>query len=86
MADLGELQKKIQEAIDNGATSIEQVHKSIAKIPYDVLEKIYPVDETSEEVRKAHDQTIGSVYNTIRNLNEHVGTVAAKLLEKVTKK
>ena len=40
MKKLKELKERVQEAIDNGATSVEQIHKSLAKQPVKMLKKI----------------------------------------------
>ena len=34
------LQKVVEQSIEDGATTVEQVHSSIASMPFDVLERI----------------------------------------------
>ena len=38
--DLVELTKTVQDAIDKGATSVEQIHRQIANMPLDFLARI----------------------------------------------
>ena len=40
IADLTEIQKVVKDAIDKGATSVEQGHQSIAKMPLKYLAKM----------------------------------------------
>lgn len=80
MADqTDDLQAIVQDAIDRGATSVEEVHRSIAALPLDVLDKIAPLQAT-QTVRGVQDATIGAVYDSIRLVNDAAGQIASKLL------
>jgi hypothetical protein len=70
----------IQKAIDEGATTVEQIHKSIANLPLRVLEENDLLKGTAKEVRRVQNQTIGAIYDVIREVNEKVGELATKLL------
>jgi hypothetical protein len=72
----------IQDAIDKGATTVEEIHKSIADLPLKVLEKSDVLKEPAKEVRRVQDQTIGAIYELIRDINEKVGGLASELLAK----
>lgn len=74
------LQEIVQKAIDDGATTVEQVHRSIASMPFDVLEKIDALQKPVNTAREMHDQTVGNIYETIRLLNDRVGEMARNLL------
>lgn len=74
------LQEIVQKAIDDGATTVEQVHRSIASMPFDVLEKIDALQKPVNTAREMHDQTVGNIYETIRLLNDRVGEMARTLL------
>jgi hypothetical protein len=81
--DLVELQKTVQEAIDNGATSVEQVHRQIANMPLDFLSKIEQLEGPISQVRDFQDKTVGSIYETIHNINAKAGEIAKELLAKM---
>jgi uncharacterized protein YaaR (DUF327 family) len=83
MIDLVELQKTVQEAIDNGATSVEQVHKQIANMPLEYLAKIEQLEGPVSQAKDFQDKTIGSIYETIHNINTKVGDMAKELLAKM---
>lgn len=74
------LQEVVQRAIDDGATTVEQVHRSIASMPFDILEKIDVLQKPVTQARELHDQTVGNIYETIRLLNDRVGEMARNLL------
>jgi hypothetical protein len=80
MGKLSDLQAMVQEAIDKGATNVEEVHKSIANMPMDLLAKIGPLENVVNQGKTLQEQTIGAVYENIRLVNEKVGEMAAKLL------
>jgi hypothetical protein len=76
----------IQDAIDKGATTVEDIHKSIADLPLKILEESELLKGPAREVRRVQDHTIGAVYDVIRGINEQVGTLASKLLAETAKR
>jgi hypothetical protein len=70
----------IRDTVDRGATSVEEIHKSIANLPLDVLERNGLFEQTAAEVRKIQDQTLGAVYDLIRDVNERVSELTSDLL------
>ncbi|MGQ0531051.1 MAG: hypothetical protein ACT4PG_14855 [Panacagrimonas sp.] len=74
------LQKIVEKAVEDGATTVEQVHRSIASMPFDVLEKIDALQQPVSKARELHDETVGNIYETIRLLNDRAGEIARGLL------
>jgi len=85
MKKLQELKDLVQEAIDSGATNVEEIHKSLAGKPFEVLKKIKLSGSAVEKLGDFQDQTIGNVYEFIRTLNEKIGEIATELLKKIEK-
>jgi hypothetical protein len=78
--------KVIQEAIDRGATTVEEIHKSVADLPLKVLEERPLLKGPAREVRRVQDRTIGAVYDLVREINQQVGNLASDLLAKATRR
>jgi len=74
------LPKLIQEAIDKGATTVEEIHKSIVDLPLRVLEESDLLRGPAKEAKRVQDHTIGAIYDVIREVNQQVGTLASELL------
>jgi len=74
------LTRLVQDAIDRGATTVEEIHKSIADLPLKMLEESQLLRGPAKEVRRVQDHTIGAVYDLIREVNQQVGTLASQLL------
>jgi hypothetical protein len=70
----------VQREIDEGATTVEEIHLAIANLPLDVLERLDVFEETVKDVRKVQEARIGAVYDVIRKVNERVGAFAKELL------
>jgi hypothetical protein len=70
----------VQRAIDAGATSVEQIHKQIADLPLDVLERLDVFEQTVKEVRRVQDTSIGAVYDVIRKVNQEAARLATEML------
>ena len=85
MEQLKGLVALVQEAIENGATTVEDVHRQIASKPLDALSNIDALEGPLDRVRQIQDETIGNVYETIRTVNAQVGEIAKDLLDKVGK-
>ena len=80
MKMLNSLQKFIQESIDNGATSIEDVHKRVASMPLDFLARLGPLKGVAESSKEILNRSIGNVYESVRLVNQKVGEIAGPLL------
>jgi histone H3/H4 len=82
MRDNKSLLKLVQEAIDNGATTAEDVHKAIARLPLKVLVELKILRMPLKEASRIQDQAIGAIYDLIREINERVAKYAEQLLAK----
>ena len=80
------LTRLVQEAIDRGATTVEEIHKSIADLPLKMLAESKLLREPAREVRRVQDHTIGAIYDLIREVNQQVGDLASGLLAETAKR
>jgi polyhydroxyalkanoate synthesis regulator phasin len=71
----------IQEAVDKGATSVEQVHQYIAELPFEALEKTGLLQEDKLQLRDKQRRSIGMVYDAIRSINRQVGEMISDQFE-----
>ena len=71
----------IQEAVDKGATSVEQIHKTIAELPLAALEQRGLLGDEATKARGVVGASIGTVYEAIRTVNREVGELASGLFE-----
>jgi polyhydroxyalkanoate synthesis regulator phasin len=78
--------KMIQEAIDRGATTVEEIHKSVADLPLRILEERESLRRPAKEVRRVQDRSIGAVYDLIRKINAQVGNLASDLVDKAARR
>jgi hypothetical protein len=76
----------VQDAIDKGATTVEEVRKAIADLPLKILEESGVLKGSAKEARRLQDHTLGAIYGAIRDINEQVGTYASKLLAEAAKR
>ncbi|WP_290537238.1 MULTISPECIES: hypothetical protein [Alcanivorax] len=72
------LKDMIQEAIEDGATSVEEVHQHIASLPFEALEKLGLFEEQAGTLKEKQRKTIGLVYDTIRKVNQEVGSLISE--------
>lgn len=73
----------VQEAIDQGATTVEQIHKVILDLPFSVLEQRGLLGDTASDVRDTGRRTIGGVYDAIRSINREIGGLASHIFEAI---
>lgn len=79
-AELRKVADVVQREVDAGATTVEEIHKAIARMPLDALEKLDVFEQTAKDVRRVQDASIGAVYDVIRKVNDEVAKFARQLL------
>lgn len=80
-ADLRKLADVVRREVDAGADTVEEIHRSIARMPLDVLAKLDIFEQTVKDVRKVQETSIGAIYDLIRKVNHEVGKLAKELLD-----
>lgn len=83
MSKIKDLKDLVQQAIDDGATSAEEVHNRISAMPFDQLEKVAAIEGLVKSARGLHDQSVQSVYDAIREVNRRAWKLADEALAKV---
>ena len=81
MARDQKLTNMIQDVVDRGATSVEEIHRAIVDVPLEVMARNGLFEQTAADVRRIQDRSIGAVYDTIREVNHRVTELASQLLE-----
>jgi hypothetical protein len=85
-SEVTKLADLVREVVADGATTAEQIHKAIADLPLEVLERLDLFRETARNVRKIQDASIGAIYDVIRKVDRDVARLATETLERVPKR
>jgi hypothetical protein len=80
MTDAKELTRLVEDAVNKGATTVEEIHREIADLPLSVLESLGVAERTAADVRSIQDASIGAIYDLIRDVNQKVTQLAGELL------
>ena len=83
MSRIKSLKDAVQQAIDNGARSAEEVYMRISRMPFDQLERIAALEGIVKKARGRHDQSIARLYQSIRAINKRVGKLADQALKRL---
>lgn len=75
------IQILVEEAIDQGATTVEEIHQAIAAAPLEALANIQAVRGQADNAADLTRRSIGAVYDTIRQVNEQVAMLAERMLD-----
>lgn len=86
MGAVRDLTDLVQEAIDRGASTVEDIHREIADLPLKALEDVRFLEKPIQEIRRVQDRSIGAVYDLIRNINRRAGKLAQEMLAGGAKK
>jgi hypothetical protein len=73
----------VQQAIDRGAASVEQIHQFIADLPFEALERSGLLEDDRLGLREKQQRTIGMVYDAIRRINDEVGRFVSDQIENI---
>jgi len=79
-SDIMQLADAVEDAVDNGANSVEEIHKAIADLPLHMLERFESIRGAAKDARKVQDQSIGAIYDVIRKVNHEVNKLATEFL------
>jgi phosphopentomutase len=74
------LTRLIEEFIDKGADTAEEINRAVLDLPVTVLDSL-GLEDTANEVKKVQDSSIGAVYNLIHEINHKVADLATDLPE-----
>ena len=85
MANLIEIKGRLQEALDKGVASVEEIHTTIASQPLKVLENIDILAGPVKQAKEFQEKAISSLYGMIRNVTQAIGKFVDGLLEKLPK-
>lgn len=71
----------VQQAIERGATSVQQIHDYVSNLPFEALDRAGLLDERARALRDRHQRTVGMVYDAIRRINREVGQLISDQIE-----
>lgn len=69
------------DAIEKGANAAEEIHRSIAAFPFDLMEQAGAFEQTLADVRRIQERSIRAIYDLVRGVNHEVGKVAHALID-----
>jgi len=72
MNETKSLASAIHDAIDSVTSSVEEINRSVADVPLEILGGIAPLHDAVAEVRRVQSQSIGAVYDLVREVNDRV--------------
>lgn len=75
------LARLIEDIIEDGANSAEDIHRAVLDLPVTVLESL-GLKSSSKKMKKIQDSSIGAVYKLIHDINHEVANLATRLLDK----
>lgn len=78
-----EIASLIENAIDRGTDTAEQIHRSVSDFSTSVLEGVGFGDKSSQELRQIQESSIGAIYNLVRDINHSVSDLARDIVEKI---
>lgn len=80
MATLKTIAGTIHDTIDEGTSTVEAIHQSIADFSLGIFATIKPLEEVVTEVRDVQSEAIKGVYGLIRGINDRIGEIAGEVL------
>jgi hypothetical protein len=80
VSDEKKLAKLVEQMIDTGADTAEEIHRAVLDLPITMLESL-GLEDTAAGVRKVQDASIGAIYDLIHDINHTVADLAKDLLK-----
>jgi hypothetical protein len=67
----------VHDTIDDVTRAAEDIHKSVADLPLDLLGRLTSLETTLEPVRDGQARSIAAVYDLVRQVNARVRQLTA---------
>jgi hypothetical protein len=83
MSRIKSLKDAVQQAVNNGARSAEEVYLRISRMPFDQLERIAALEGIVGRARGMHDQSVARITEVILKLNKRIGKLADQALKRL---
>ena len=80
MSTAQQIARTIHDVVNEGTTTVEDLHRSIAELPLRFLGSVEPFEQPMNDVRDVHARSIGAIYGLIRRVNDRVGQLAVEIL------
>ncbi len=59
--------------------AVQDIHQAIADVPFAIMDRLGVLDKSGDEIKKLHDDTVGIIYDTVRNIGDRVVSLADDL-------
>ena len=79
--DSGGAVEQIEKTVDRGATTAEEIHRAIADLPFEALERLGVLETSGGEIKRIHDDTVSAVYDLVRQVNHKIARFAHDVIE-----
>lgn len=70
----------VRDAVDEGATTAEDIHKAVADLPLEMIAKLDGFEDALKDVRRLQKESIGAIYDLVRRVNHDVTKLADEML------
>ena len=70
----------VRKAVDEGATTVEDIHKAVADLPLEMIARLDGFEDALKDVRRVQKESIGAIYDLIRDVNHKVASLADELM------
>ncbi|MBJ6765839.1 hypothetical protein JGU66_34225 [Myxococcaceae bacterium JPH2] len=77
------LKNLVQDAVDHGATAIEEVHRNSAATPFQLLEQVPGLEKPARVAHGIHDLALSGSYGMVRLVTRQVGKALDHVLDAI---
>ncbi|MEK7485464.1 MAG: hypothetical protein AABZ60_14155 [Planctomycetota bacterium] len=74
-------QKKLEVVVDTSSISAEKIHQSMATVSFNFFKRLSPLKKPIELAQNIHDQTAKELYDSLREINQQVGSFTNEILK-----
>jgi len=66
----------VSSSFEEGTRAAQDIHRTISDLPFQILENLGIMSESTREVKKIHDESLAAVYDTVREVGHRVAHFA----------
>ncbi len=72
-----------QTPFDRGSRSVQEIHRSISDLPFEILDRLGVLQKSGGEIKKIHDETVNAIYDTVREVATKISDFAAEVGDEI---
>ncbi len=70
----------VEGPIDEVIHAVEQIHRTVADVPFEILNRLGVMERSADEIKRIHDDSLTAIYTAVREVHHELTDLADGLV------